>query len=304
MTPSRPSPHHNLAPGPGGGARGGAPPCLERRCLSPAKRPCMWQSANTWSEIGAKLSPWSRPSMRRAATAALSSIASVTASATPSTSPGISEKRKAPFSLAPSASPRNSPPWWSHSTVLSYSHPPRRKESHAWSSVVAYPSTWIKSKGAHSACHSHAESHTQTTRFLLGLNLEARRTSSCFLAGGCLCIEYAHECAWVPVGVSKHQRKQPLQEGTSCYCASDGGKCSHHWTQHPQGQGCRWLWPCVPCASWAPGFHLRMNTNGGGNSEGRIRLGTVCSVLSHNPFLSLLSLTLVHVLKLIHLMWV
>lgn len=144
MTQSRLSRPSSLAPGTGGGAKGGALPCPGRRCSSPAKRPCMWRSGNTWSETGAKPSRLSRPSTRKAATVAPSSTASVTASATLSTSPGTSGRRKVPFSLAPSASPRNSLPWWSHSTALNYSHLPRRRESHVWSSVVAYPSIWIK----------------------------------------------------------------------------------------------------------------------------------------------------------------
>lgn len=144
MTPSRLSLPSSQAPGTGGGAKGAAPPCPGRRCWSPARRPCMWQSANTWSETGAKPSRSSRPSTRRAAIAAPSSTASAMASATPSTSPGTSGRRKAPFSPAPSASPRNSPPWWLHSTAPNYSHPPRRRGSREWSSVVASPSIWTK----------------------------------------------------------------------------------------------------------------------------------------------------------------
>lgn len=180
---------YSLAPGNRGGARGGALPCPERRCWSPARRPCMWQSANTWSETGAKPSRWSRPSTRRAATAAPSSTASATAKCNSLHPQAHPEGEEGSFSPAPFASPRNSPPWWSRSTVLNSSHPPRRRGSR-YRAVSLYIHRLFGLKpGTPSLSWDgprRAQRQTSSINLILsGLNLAARRTTSCLLPGAC-----------------------------------------------------------------------------------------------------------------------
>lgn len=116
----------------------------QKRCWSPVRRRCTWPSAATWSATGARRSRWSRPCMKKAASASPSSTASVTASATPSTSHVTCAKRKEPSSRARSANPGASPPWPTHCPAPTCSRPLARSACSESSSAVASPSTWTE----------------------------------------------------------------------------------------------------------------------------------------------------------------
>lgn len=135
---------HSSSQAPGIESEERAPRCLLRRCWSPVRRHCTSLSASTWNGIGVKPSPSNKLSTRKAATVVPLSTGSAMASAIPSTSPGMSGKKKAPSSLAPSASPRNSPPWLLHSIAPSFSPQERRKESPELRSAGVYLLTWTK----------------------------------------------------------------------------------------------------------------------------------------------------------------
>lgn len=107
------------------------------------------------------------------------------------------------------------------------------------------------------------------------------------------------------VCVSKHQWKQPLLEGTSCYSASDGGKRPHHWTQTHRGRAVVGFAFVFHAPSWAPELHLRMNINEEVTPRAALDLEpfSVCSFLPQPiPFFALPDiLVLAHAPKLIHL---
>lgn len=115
-------------------------------------------------------------------------------------------------------------------------------------------------------------------------------------------------CACVCLGVvcvSKHQRKQPLLEGSSCYSASDGRKRPHHRTQTHRGRAVDGFASVFHAPSWAPGLHLRMNTNEEVIPRAALDLEpfSACPFLPQPiPFFALPDISaLAHIPKLMHL---
>lgn len=123
----------------GQGERTGVLPCPLRRCSSPAKKLCTSRSANTWNGTGARRSRWSKLSTRRDVTAAPLLIGFAMANAIHSIFPGTSAGKKAPSSLAPSVSPKDSLQWLSLSTAPNCSPLRKEKGSSASNNVVVFP---------------------------------------------------------------------------------------------------------------------------------------------------------------------